>query len=122
MGTKTMTNIDNTLLNDAKITGDHAENYGDHVAFYDKAAQLASIKLNRVYSGYDMVMLKVAMIEAQISNRWDHVDHYAEITSLHAIASLYIVKNNVKNMLDHVEQDIKDMAAKLVKSEDNNAQ
>jgi hypothetical protein len=46
-----MTNIDNTLLNAAKITGYHAENYGDHVAFYDKAAQLASIKLNRVYSG-----------------------------------------------------------------------
>jgi hypothetical protein len=116
-----MTNVDNTLLNAAKITGDHAENYGDHVAFYDKAAQLASIKLNRVYSGYDMVMLHIAHLETKIANRWDHAEHYAEITSLHAIASLYIVKNNVKNMLDHVEQDIKDMAAKLVKSEDSNA-
>jgi len=115
-----MTNIDNTLLNAAKITGDHADHYGDHVAFYDKAAQIASIKLNRVYSGYDMVMLKVAMIEAQISNRWDHVDHYAEITSLHAIASLYIQPKSVKNMLDHVEQDIKDMAAKLVNTGDSN--
>jgi len=117
-----MTNVDNTLLNAAKITGDHAEAYGDHVAFYDKAAQLASIKLNRVYSGYDMVMLHIAHLETKIANRWDHAEHYAEITSLHAIASLYIVKNNVKNMLDHVEQDIKDMAAKLVKSEDSNGQ
>ena len=68
-----------------------------------------------------MVMLKVAMIESQISNRWDHVDHYAEITSLHAIASLYIQPKSVKNMLDHVEQDIKDMAAKLVNTGENNA-
>ena len=117
MGTKTMTNIDNTLLNAAKITGDHAEKYGDHVAYWDKAAQLASIKLGRVITGYEMVMLKVAMIEAQISNRWDHAEHYAEITSLHAIASLYIQPHSVKNMLDHVEQDIKDMASKLVKGE-----
>ena len=117
-----MTNIDNTLLNAAKITGDHAEKYGDHVAYWDKSAQLASIKLGRVITGYEMVMLKVAMIEAQISNRWDHAEHYAEITSLHAIASLYIQPNSVKNMLDHVEQDIKDMAAKLVNTGEANAQ
>jgi hypothetical protein len=61
-------------------------------------------------------------LETKIANRWDHAEHYAEITSLHAIASLYILPNSVKNMLEHVEQDIKDMAAKLVKSEDNNAQ
>jgi hypothetical protein len=122
MGTKTMTNIDNTLLNAAKITGDHAENYGDHVAFWDKSAQLASIKLGRVITGYDMVMIHIAHLETKIANRWDHAEHYAEITSLHAIASLYIVKNSVKNMLDHVEQDIKDMAAKLVNTGENNAQ
>ena len=115
-----MTNIDNTLLNAAKITGDHAEKYGDHVAYWDKSAQLASIKLNRVYSGYDMVILYIAHLETKIANRWDHVDHYAEITSLHAIASLYIQPKSVKNMLDHVEQDIKDMAAKLVNTGDSN--
>ena len=116
-----MTNVDNTLLNAAKITGDHAEAYGDHVAFWDKAAQLASIKLGRVITGYDMVMINIAHLETKIANRWDHAEHYAEITSLHAIASLYIRPNSVKNMLDTVEQDIKDMAAKLVKSEDSNA-
>ena len=46
-----MTNIDNTLLNAAKITGDHADLYGEHVAFYDKAAALATIKLGRPISG-----------------------------------------------------------------------
>jgi hypothetical protein len=117
-----MTNVDNTLLNAAKITGDHADHYGDHVAFYDKAAQIASIKLGRGLTGYDMVMLRIAYIEAQIVVRWDHAEHYAEITSLHAIASLYIQPKSVKNMLDHVEQDIKDMAAKLVNTGENNAQ
>jgi len=118
-----MTNIDNTLLNAAKIIGDHADHYGDHVAFYDKAAQLASIKLNRVYSGYDMVMIHIAHLETKIANRWDHAENYAEITSLHAIASLYIKpKNAIDNMLNSVEQDIKDMAAKLVNTGENNAQ
>jgi len=118
-----MTNIDNTLLNAAKITGDHAENYGDHVAFWDKAAQLASIKLGRVITGYDMVMIHIAHLETKIANRWDHAENYAEITSLHAIASLYIKpKNAIDNMLNSVEQDIKDMAAKLVNTGESNAQ
>lgn len=117
-----MTNVDNTLLNAAKITGDHAETYGDHVAFWDKAAQLASIKLGRIITGYEMVMLHIAHLETKIANRWDNAEHYAEITSLHAIASLYIQPKSVKNMLDHVEQDIKDMAAKLVNTGESNAQ
>jgi len=118
-----MTNIDNTLLNAAKITGDHAEAYGDHVAFWDKAAQLASIKLGRVITGYDMVMIHIAHLETKIVNRWDHAEHYAEITSLHAIASLYIKpKNAIDNMLNSVEQDIKDMAAKLVNTGESNGQ
>jgi len=120
MGTKTVTNIDKTLLNAVKITNEHADHYGDHVAFWDKSAQLASIKLGKVITGYDMVILYIAHLETKIANRWDHVDHYAEITSLHAIASLYIQPKSVKNMLDHVEQDIKDMAAKLVNTGDSN--
>ena len=115
-----MTNIDNTLLNAAKITGDHADLYGEHVAFYDKVAALATIKLGRPISGHDAIMVQIALIEARIANRWDNPDNYAEITSLHAIASLYIRPNSVKNMLDHVEQDIKDMAAKLVNTGDSN--
>ena len=116
-----MTNIDKTLLNAVKITNEHADHYGDHVAFWDKSAQLASIKLGKTMTGYDMVMIHIAHLETKIANRWDHAEHYAEITSLHAIASLYIQPKSVKNMLDTVEQDIKDMAAKLVKGE-NDAQ
>ena len=111
-----MTNIDNTLLNAAKITGDHADLYGEHVAFYDKVAALATIKLGRPISGHDAIMVQIALIEARIANRWDGLDNYAEITSLHAIASLYIQPKNMRSMLDTVEKDITDMAAKLVKA------
>lgn len=113
-------NIDTTLLNAAKLTGDHADLYGDHVKFWDKAAAIASIKLGRTMSGHDMIMSKIAMLEARIANKWDEAENYAHITSLHAVASLYIKpKNAIDTMLNTVEQDIKDMASKLVNGEEH---
>ena len=113
-------NIDTTLLNAAKLSGDHADLYGDHVKFWDKAATLASIKLGRPLSGHDMIMAKIAMLEARIANKWDEAENYAHITSLHAIASLYIKpKSAIETMLTNVEQDIKDMASKLVNGDEH---
>lgn len=113
-------NIDTTLLTAAKMTSDHADLYGDHVKYWDKAAAIASIKLNRTLSGYDLIMAKVAMLEARIANRWDEAENYAHITALHAVASLYIKpKNAIDHMLNTVEQDIKDMASKLVNGDDH---
>ena len=90
-------------------------NYGETTAFYDKAAQLASIKANKTISTYDLVLCHIAALETKISNKNNAMSVYSELAAMYAVlGSLVPDPDPASEKLDQIETDlIKEMAAKL---------
>jgi hypothetical protein len=91
------------------------EAYGNIDTLYNRAAIVASQKLNIALNEYQVAQVQLAFEEAKISLKMVDDDTYIKMASLAAMAGRFSRKNSDKKMLDSVEDTlIKEMAAKLV--------
>ena len=106
--------LDDTLIHSANHIHNDQHNYGETTAFYDKAAQLASIKANKTISTYDLVLCHIATLETKISNKNNALSVYAELAAMYAVlGSLVPDPDPAADKLDQIEEDIRQMASKL---------
>ena len=107
--------LDDTLVHSAQQLHNSEHNYGETGAFWAKAAQLASIKANKLISTYDCVLCHIAGLETKVSNKNNALTVYAELAAMYAVlATLAPAEPDpAAQALDAIEEDIRDMAAKL---------
>lgn len=106
--------LDDTLVSSANHLHVAQHNYGETTAFYDKAAQLASIKANKTISTYDLVLCHIAGLETKISNKNNAMSVYSELAAMYAVlGSLVPDPDPASEKLGQIEDDIRQMAAKL---------
>lgn len=106
--------LDDTLVISAQTLHNAEHNYGSTKAFWEKSAQLASIK-GRHITPYEMVLAHICVLETKISNKNSATSVYPEIAALYAVLASFTGEHYdpAEEKLDVIEKDIKEMAAKL---------
>ena len=81
MGSK-MT-LDEALVNVSHVQNTNDYHYGDNAILWEKARQIASLKLNRVISVQECILHHIAYLEAKVAAKPSNINNMIEIMSLY---------------------------------------
>ena len=81
MGSK-MT-LDETLVNVSHVQNTNEYHYGDNAVLWEKAASIATLKMNRVVSVQECILMHIAYLEAKVAAKPVMVSNMIEIMSLY---------------------------------------
>jgi len=109
MGSK-MT-LDETLVNVSHAQNTNEYHYGDNAVLWEKAANIATLKLNRPVSVQECILMHIAYLEAKVAAKPVMVSNMIEIMSLYgsltgSIAQPVQTAQVDDEMLAKVEHDL----------------
>ena len=75
--------LDEALVNVSHVQNTNEYHYGDNAILWEKARQIASLKLNRVVSVQECIMHHIAYLEAKVAAKPVMLSNMIEIMSLY---------------------------------------
>ena len=106
--------LDDTLVLSAETLHNAEYHYGTTKEFWEKSAQIASIK-GKPLTAYDMVLAHICVLETKISNKSNMISLYPEIAALYAVLASFVkeMPTPAETKLSEIESDVRAMAEKL---------
>jgi len=103
--------LDETLVNVSHTQNTNEYHYGDNAVLWEKAANIATLKLNRPVSVQECILMHISYLEAKVSVKPTMVSNMIEIMSLYGslTGSIEQPVQTVKvddEMLAKVEHDL----------------
>jgi hypothetical protein len=116
--------LDETLVNVSHVQNTNEYHYGDNAVLWDKAASIATLKLNRPVSVQECILMHIAYLEAKVAAKPVMINNMIEIMSLYGLLTGSIAQpvqtaQVDDEMLAKVEHDLMQT---LAPPEDHNAQ
>ena len=108
--------LDETLVNVSHVQNTNEYHYGDNAILWEKARQIASLKLNRVISVQECILHHIAYLEAKVAAKPSNINNMIEIMSLYGSLTGSIAQptQTVKvdnDMLAKIEHDLRQTLA-----------
>ena len=75
--------LDETLVNVSHAQNTNEYHYGDNAILWEKAASIATLKMNRVVSVQECILMHIAYLEAKVAAKPVMVSNMIEIMSLY---------------------------------------
>jgi hypothetical protein len=75
--------LDETLVNVSHTQNTNEYHYGDNAILWEKAASIATLKMNRVVSVQECILMHIAYLEAKVAAKPVMVGNMIEIMSLY---------------------------------------
>ena len=75
--------LDEALVNVSHVQNTNEYHYGDNAILWEKARQIASLKLNRVISVQECILHHIAYLEAKVAAKPSNINNMIEIMSLY---------------------------------------
>ena len=103
--------LDETLVNVSHTLNTNQYHYGDNAVLWEKAANIATLKLNRPVSVQECILMNIAYLEAKVAAKPVMINNMIEIMSLYGslTGSIEQPMQTVKvddEMLAKVEHDL----------------
>lgn len=108
--------LDEALVNVSHVQNTNEYHYGDNAILWEKARQIASLKLNRVVSVQECILHHIAYLEAKVAAKPSNINNMIEIMSLYGSLTGTIEQptQTVKvdnDMLAKIEHDLRQTLA-----------
>ena len=108
--------LDETLVNVSHAQNTNEYHYGDNAVLWEKAANIATLKLNRPVSVQECILMHIAYLEAKVAAKPSNINNMIEIMSLYGSLTGTIEQptQTVKvdnDMLAKIEHDLRQTLA-----------
>jgi hypothetical protein len=108
--------LDETLVNVSHVQSTNEYHYGDNSVLWDKAASIATLKLNRPVSVQECILMHIAYLEAKVAAKPVMINNMIEIMSLYgsltgSIEQPVLAVKVDEEMLAKIEHDLKQSLA-----------
>jgi len=99
--------LDETLVNVSHAQSTSEYHYGNQGLLWEKAASIATLKLNRVVSVSEAIQMHLALLEAKVSIKPSNITNIIDIMALYGLLSGSIEQPKVQDeTLAKIEHDL----------------
>ena len=104
--------LDEALVNVSHAQSTSEYHYGKQDVLWEKAASIASLKLNRVVSVSEAIQIHLALLEAKVSVKPSNINNMLEIMGLYGLLSGTVEQVKVDDeRLAKIEADLRQTLA-----------